>query len=244
MLSRWGARLSPRTRADRRADRWASAIFAVAAIGMLQGVLGLWGGRSWFALEVPDDPVAGWLSFSWLPLIVFGLLVLWSGVVGLRGAPRREDRHGWIRGWGGLAIVAAVSLLSAYAASRNGVALYEDRIVWRQAVLAPLETTRDAEVAGLNVVCEMVRRPRSLRANDLIDRPLWTLSLRDGRVLDIGGVRGAGVGGLDQDEWLAAMRRLGRYPVRAGRVEPRCVERVVARFPETDRAFVRSLFGR
>lgn len=240
-------RKKPLTKSARREEAarcWSSAVLGVAALGLILAVLGPWGGRAWFALDISDEPLAGWLAFSWMPVGVFGALVIWSVVVWfLASAYRPGDRHAWVWGWGGLAIVALISLSAAYAASRNGVALFEDRIVWRQAVLAPLEVTPDAEVASLNVRCEMVRRSRSIRPNDLIDRPMWTLTLRDGRVIEIGGVRGAGLGHQSQAEWLIAMRRLSRYPVHAGALDPRCVQAVTARFPERDQPFVGSLFG-
>ena len=73
--------------------------------------------------------------------------------------------------------------------------------------------------------------------------PYWSLSLKDGRSIKIGGVRGAGVGGASQETWLQAMRRLSRYPVTPGDVDTRCVNAVVARFEPEDRPFVRSLFA-
>lgn len=229
---------------ERRATRWSTAVMLVAMLGLLIAVLAPWGGLSWFALEAPHDPIAGWVSASSLAIWVFGALVLWSGVVWFWASHHRDgDRHAWVWSGRGLALVAAISLVSAYVGSRNGVALYPDRIVWRQAVLAPLTVTPDDAVVSLDASCQMVRRHRSVWPDDLTDRPFWRLSLTDGRTLEIGGVRGAGIGGLNQTRWLGAMRRLARYPVRIRSVDPRCVEIAVARFPEAEQAFVRGLFG-
>lgn len=229
---------------ERRADRWSTAVMMVAMLGLLIAVLAPWGGASWFALEAPDDPIAGWVSASSLAIWVFGVLALWSGGVWLMASLHRDgDRHRWLWSGGGLALVAGLSLSTAYVSSRTGVAMYPDSIVWRQSVLAPMSLTSDAQISSLDVSCRMTQRPRSLRFDDLIDRPYWTLSLTDGREVRIGGVRGAGVGGLDQDRWIEAMRRLARYPVRTGSVDPRCVDLAVGRFEPADQPFVRSLFG-
>lgn len=237
-------RLTKSQLSERRATRWSRAVMLVAMLGLLIAVIDPWGGLSWFALEAPDDPVAGWVSASSLEIWVFGALVLWSGVVWFWASHHRDgDRHAWVWSGGGLALVAAISLVSAYVGSCNGVALYPDRIVWRQAVLAPLTVTPNDSVASLDASCQMVRRHRSVWTDDLTDRPFWRLRLADGRTLEIGGVRGAGIGGLSQTRWLAAMRRLARHPIRPGPVDPRCVEIAVARFPEAEQPFVRSLFG-
>lgn len=238
-----GLRLSKAAQRDRAIDRWASAGFIIGFLGIALAVIAPWGRWSWFALEVPSAPIAGWLSSSWLPFWALGGAMVWSlGVSVLGSGSRASDRQRWVWRWGGLGIVALTSVACAYGASRNGVALYEDRILWRQSLLAPLETTTDAEVAALNVRCEMKRRRRSLRG-ELIDVPFWTLSLTDGRTVAVGGVRGAGVGGTSRETWLAAMHRLSRYPVQPEAVASQCVRAVVARFEPQDRAFVQSLFA-
>lgn len=156
---------------------------------------------------------------------------------------RKGDGRKWWLGLPGLAIVAAVSAAGSYVASRQGMALYEDRVAVRAAILAPVEIVPDSQIAGLAVRCDMVRRPRSVRANDRIDRPTFHLVLDDKRRLRLGGVRGAGIGDLSQSDWLRAMREFAKFRLRVESRSPECVDRVVTRFPAADRAFVRSLFG-
>ncbi len=216
----------------------------VATVGFVHGGLQWWGHIAWFRLQLAEPPVLWWALPADLIFWTFGASVVWALVAGFVAENERKgDRRRWWLGFPGLAIVAAVSLAVSYVASRQGMALYEDRVAIRSAILAPVEIVPDSRIAGLAVRCDMVRRPRSVRANDLIDRPTFHLVLDDNRRIRLGGVRGAGIGDLSQSDWLVAMREFTSFPLGVESRSSECVNRVVARFPEADRAFVRSLFG-
>jgi len=217
----------------------------VTMLGAGHTALQWWGDLAWFRLELPGPPIVWWAMPSSVFFWLLGAGVLWGLIVSLMTSnPREGDRRKWIWRGGGLAIVTAVCIAGSYSASRNGMALYEDRILYRAAIYAPMEAVTDEEVSGLVVSCEMVRRGRSFRADDLIDRPTFWLVLRDSRRLRIGGVRGGGIGERSQADWLSAMRLFSRYSRAPESVSESCVDRVVARFPDGDQPFVRTLFER
>ncbi|HEV7229317.1 hypothetical protein [Brevundimonas sp.] len=234
----------PAARRARRSRLLQAGGMIVAILGFAHGALQWWGDAAWFRLELPEAPRVWWALPSNLIFWTFGACALWALVAGfVADQQRKGDRRRWWLGFPALAVVAAVSLASSYLASRPGLALLPDRVVVREGVLAPLETLPDDRLAALAVDCRMVRRPRSLRAGDLIDRPTFHLALKDGRRIRLGGVRGGGMGDLSQADWLTAMRRFAPLPRRIEGRSSECVDRVAARFPEADRAFVRSLFG-
>lgn len=216
----------------------------VAIVGFAHGGLQWWGDIAWFRLQLAEPPVIWWALPADLIYWTFGACAVWALVAGFAAEiERKGDRRRWWLGLPGLVVAAAVSLAGSYVASRQGMALYADRVAIRSAILAPVEIVPDSQIAGLAVRCDMVRRPRSVRANDLIDRPTFHLVLDDNRRIRLGGVRGAGIGDLSQSDWLGAMRELASAPLRLESRSSECVDRVVERFPEADRAFVRSLFG-
>lgn len=228
-----------------RRSRWLYAGgLIVAIVGVAHGGLQWWGDIAWFRLQLAERPVVWWALPTALIFWTFGACAAWALVAGFAAEHERKgDRRRWWLGFPGVAIVAAVSVAGSYVASRQGMALYEDRVAVRSEILAPIEIVPDSRIAGLAVRCDMVRRPRSVRANDLIDRPTFQLVLDDHRRLRLGGVRGAGIGDLSQSDWLVAMREFASFPLRVESRSSECVDRVVARFPEADRAFVRSLFS-
>ncbi len=216
----------------------------IGIFGIAHGALQAWGDGAWFRLELDRPPLVWWALPTSLIFWVFGAVILFGLVSGfIIENARRNDTLPWIFRWQGVVLAAAVSLAASYGASRLGVALFEDRIVQRTHLLGALETVPDDRIIGLGVSCQMVRRPRSVRAGDVIDRPTWYLDLSDGSRVRLGGVRGAALGGLSQPSWLAAMHRLDRYPRRPiGALDARCVNAVVGRFPAADQPFVRTLF--
>jgi hypothetical protein len=215
----------------------------VTILGFAHGALQWWGDAAWFRLELPETPVVWWAMPTDMIFWTFGACALWSLVAGFVAENRRaRDVRRWWLGFPAVAVIAAVSLVSSYLASRPGMALFPDRVVVREDVFRPLENLPRDHLGALAVDCRMVRRPRSVRAGDLIDRPTFHLVLRDGRRIRLGGVRGAGIGDLSQAEWLTAMRGFSTLPRRIEGRSSRCVNDVVARFPDNDQAFVRSLF--
>lgn len=234
---------TPAARRARRARLLHAFGLIVIILGFAHGALQWWGDGAWFRLELPEAPRVWWALPSDLIFWTFGACALWALVAGfVADQERKGDRRRWWLGFPALAVIAAVSLASSYLASRPGMAIFPDRIVLREDVFAPLETLPDDRLAALSVDCRMVRRPRSIRADDLIDRPTFHLVLKDGRRIRLGGVRGAGIGDLSQADWLTAMRAFAPLPRRIEERSFECVDRVVARFPEADQAFVRSLF--
>ena len=213
-------------------------------LGAGHAALQWWGDLAWFRLELPGPPMVWWAMPSSVVFWLLGAGVVW-GLIGFLVARKSLERDGrkWMWRGGGLAIVTVICIAGSYVASRNGMALYEDRILYRAAVYAPMEAVTDEDVARLAVGCEMVRRPRSVRADDLIDRPTFWLLLRDGRRLRIGGVRGGAIGERSQADWLAAMRRFSIHSRAPQLVSKTCVDLAVTRFPDEDQTFVRSLFA-
>lgn len=216
----------------------------VATFGFAHGALQWWGDVAWFRLELPEAPRVWWALPSDLIFWSFGACALWALVAGfVADSERARDVRRWWLGFPAVALIAAVSLASSYLASRLGMALFADRIVVREGVLDPLEVHPRDSLRALAVDCRMVRRPRSLRADDLIDRPTFHLVLKDDRRIRLGGVRGAGVGDLSQADWLTTMRAFSALPRRIESRSSACVNDVVARFPREDQPFVRSLFA-
>lgn len=234
---------TPAARRARRSRLLQAGGMIVTILGFAHAALQWWGDAAWFRLELPGPPRVWWALPSDLIFWTFGACALWALVAGfVADQERRGDRRRWWLGFPALAVVAAVSLASSYLASRPGMAIFPDRIVVREDVFAPLETLPNARLVALAVDCRMVRRPRSIRAGDLIDRPTFHLVLKDGRRIRLGGVRGAGIGDLSQADWLTAMRAFATLPRRIEGRSPECVRRVAARFPASQRAFVMSLF--
>jgi len=220
-----------------------SAGMIVTILGAAHGALQWWGDAAWFRLELPDTPVVWWALPTDLIFWTFGACALWSLFAGFIAENQRAgDARRWWLGFPAVAVIAAVSLVSSYLASRQGVAIFPDRIVLREDVFAPLETLPNDRLAAFAVDCRMVRRPRSIRAGDLIDRPTFHLVVRDDRRIRLGGVRGAGIGDLSQADWLTAMRAFAPLPRRLESRSAECIRRVAARFPVSERAFVTSLF--
>lgn len=232
------------TASARRARRLGAAALTVAILGFAHGALQWWGDAAWFRLELAEAPVVWWALPSPLIFWTFGGCVLWALIAGfVAETARAGDVRRWWLGYPGVALIAALSLTSSYLASRTGMALFPDRVVVRQEVFGPLESLPRDSLRALAVDCRMVPRPRSLRADDRIDRPTFHLVLDDDRRLRLGGVRGAGVGALPRADWLTAMRAFSGLPRRIEGRSSACVDRVVSRFPDADQTFVRSLFA-
>ncbi|MDP3401480.1 MAG: hypothetical protein Q8R97_10190, partial [Brevundimonas sp.] len=119
----------------RHAGRWSSAVMIVTMLGAGHTALQWWGDLAWFRLELPGPPIVWWAMPSPVFFWLLGAGVVWGLIVSLMTSnPRDGDRRKWIWRGGGLAIVTAVCIAGSYSASRNGMALYEDRILYRAAI--------------------------------------------------------------------------------------------------------------
>jgi len=174
--------------------------------------------------------VVGFALFGW------GLVVLILATEDFR--PR------WVWSWGGLAIVALISLGTSLAASRNGVALYADRLIWRQGIFSELRTSSLSEIASLNVRCEMVRRYKSLDPNNLVDHSVVSLRLKDGSLVVLDdGMTGYRYSAFSRYRLMVLIGQLGHLPRQVESVDPRCVDLIVLRFEPKEQPYVRSLFS-
>jgi hypothetical protein len=233
-----------RASAARRARLLHASGLIVAILGVMHGALQWWGDGAWFRRDLPEAPLVWWAVPTDLVFWTFGVCAIWAIVAGfVADQTRKGDRPRWWLGYPGVALIAVVSLASSYLASRPGMALFPDRLILREGVLRPLETLPRDSLRALVVECRMVRRPRSVRADDLIDLPVFHLVPSDGRRLRLGGVRGAGIGELSQAQWLVAMRQFSTLPRLIEHRSQACVDNVVSRFPQADQAFVRQLFA-
>jgi hypothetical protein len=235
-------RADPANRSVWRGRRWAAAVGVIAFVGMVQGTAQNWGPWSRFQSELVGAPIIGWQhSSQWVEVVGYALLG-WSLVVVILATEDLRPR--WVWSWGGLAVVALISLSTSLAASRNGVALYADRLVWRQGIFSELRTTSLSEITSLKVSCEMVRPYRSFDPNKLVDHSVVTIRLNDGSLVVLeDGMTGYRNSALSRHRLLVLIRQLGHLPRQVDSADPRCVDLIVLRFEPQDQPYVRSLFS-
>ena len=225
-----------------RGRLWVAAVGAVAFLGMVHGRAQGWGKWSWFQSELVAPPIVGWQNSSlWVEgvgLALFG----WSLVVLILAT--EDIRPRWVWSWGGLAIVVLISLGTSLVASRNGVALYKDRVVWRQGIFSELQTSTSAEMAGLNVSCEMVRRYKGLDRDNLVERSVVSLRVKDGRTIALeDGGPGYRYFAYRRHRLLVVIAQLGHLPRQLEAVDPRCVDLVASRFAPKEQPRVRAFMS-
>lgn len=235
-------RAAPKTRSDWRGRGWGVAVVVVAFLGMVHGTAQNWGPWSQFQSQLAETPIVGWQHSShWVEVVGFALIA-WGAVVAVLAAEGRRPR--WVWSWGGLAIVALISLSTSLAASRNGVALYADRLIWRQGIFSELRTSSLSEITSLNVSCEMVRRYKSLDPNNLVDHSVLSLRLKDGSLVVLDdGMRGYQYYAYRRYRLLVLIRQLGHLPRQVESVDPRCVDLIVLRFEPKEQPYVRTLLS-